>query len=143
MQIVFITARLLSLSHSLLLDDKSALSESHALLDLSNRQRRVETLGARPRAVKDGVASVQAHAVIKGVLALRLLLITRVGDPAVRLKEDSGSEVLLLVPPIRRARCRTAGAENTFVETVELLAVLLSLAVFAALSGISKDLVEE
>ena len=49
------------------------------------------------------MASVQAHAVVEGVLALGLLLITRVGDPAVGLEEDGGSEILLLVPPIGRA----------------------------------------
>jgi hypothetical protein len=90
-----------------------------------------------PRAVENGVASVQAHAVVEGVLALGLLLVTRVGDPAVRLEENGRSEVLLLVPPVGRARCRAAGAENTFVETVELLAVLLGLAVLATLSLIS------
>lgn len=113
------------------------LGESHALLDLGNRQRRVEALGACPRAVKNGVASVQAHAVVEGVLALGLLLVTRVGDPAVRLEKNSGSEVLLLVPPVGRAGCRAAGAENAFVETVELLAVLLGLAVFTALEDVS------
>jgi hypothetical protein len=52
------------------------LSESHALLDLRNRQRGVQPLGARPRAVKNCVAAVQAHAVVKGVLALGHLLVT-------------------------------------------------------------------
>ena len=51
------------------------------------------------------MASVQAHAVVEGVLALSLLLVTRIGDPAVRLEENGGSEVLLLVPPVRWARC--------------------------------------
>ena len=113
------------------------LSESHALLDLSNRQRRVQALGACPRAVENGVASVQAHAVVEGVLALGLLLITRVGDPAVRLEENGGSEVLLLVPPVGRAGCGAAGAENAFVETVKLLAVLLGLAVLTTLIPVS------
>ena len=115
----------------------SCLSESHALLDLSNRQRRVQTLRACPRAVENGVASVQAHAVVQGVLAFGLLLITRVGDPAVRLEEDGGSKILLLVPPVGWAGCRAAGAENAFVETVKLLAILLGLAVFTALTQVS------
>lgn len=76
------------------------LGECHALLDLSDRKSRVEALRARPRAVENGVASVQAHAVVEGVLALGLLLVTRVGDPAVGLKEDGRTEVLLLVPPV-------------------------------------------
>jgi hypothetical protein len=78
----------------------ASLCESHALLDLRNSQRGVQSLGARPRAVENGVASVQAHAVVQGVLALSLLLVSGVGDPAVRLEEDGGTEVLLLVPPV-------------------------------------------
>jgi hypothetical protein len=80
------------------------LSEGHALLDLGNRKRRVQSLGARPRAVENGVASVQAHAVVKSILALGLLLVTRVGDPAVRLEEHGGAEVFFLVPPVRGTR---------------------------------------
>jgi hypothetical protein len=81
----------------------SHLSKGHALLDLGNRKRRVQSLGACPRAVENSVASVQAHAVVQGVLALGLLLVTRVGDPAVGLKKHSGAEVLFLVPPVRGA----------------------------------------
>lgn len=113
------------------------LGESHALLDLSNRQRRVQALRACPRAVENGVASVQAHAVVKRILTLGLLLVTRVGNPAVRLEEHGGSKVLLLVPPVRWAGCRAASAENAFVETVELLAVFLGLTVFTTLFRVS------
>jgi hypothetical protein len=113
----------------------SNLSESHALLDLGNRQRRVQSLGTCPRAVENGVATVQAHAVVERILSLGQLLVTRVGDPAVRLEQDGGAEVLLLVPPVGWAGGGAAGAENAFVEAVELLAVFLCLAVFAALGA--------
>ena len=86
------------------------------------------------------MASVQAHAVVERVLALGLLLVSRVGDPAVALQQDGGAEVLLLVPPVRGARGRAAGAENALVEAVELLAVFLCLAVLAALEDISDSL---
>lgn len=59
------------------------LSEGHALLDLGNGESRVETLGAGPAAVQNGVATVQAHAVVEAVHALGGPLVTRVGDPAV------------------------------------------------------------
>jgi hypothetical protein len=49
------------------------------------------------------VASVQAHAVVESILALALLLVTGVGDPAVRLEEDGGAKVFFLVPPVRGA----------------------------------------
>lgn len=83
------------------------------------------------------MASVQAHAVVESVLALGLLLVSRVGDPAVRLEEDGRAEVLFLVPPVRGAGSGAAGAENALIETVELLAVLLGLTVFTALNHVS------
>jgi hypothetical protein len=110
------------------------LRESHALLDLRNGQRRVQALGARPRAVENGVASVQAHAVVQRILALGPLLISRVGDPAVALQQHSGAEVFFLVPPVRGARRRAAGAEDALVEAIELLAVFLGLAELTALA---------
>jgi hypothetical protein len=81
------------------------------------------------------VATVDRHAVVEGVLALSRLLITRVSDPAVGLEENGGSEVLFAVPPVRRAGCAAAGAENALVETVELPAFGLGLAVLASLVG--------
>lgn len=76
------------------------LGEGHGLLELSNGESRVETLGTCPGAVQNGVAAVQRHGVVEGVLAGGGSLVTRVGDPAVRLKEDGGTEVLLRVPPV-------------------------------------------
>jgi hypothetical protein len=52
---------------------------SHHLLDLRNGPRRVQTLGACPRAVENGVATVDAHAVVDSVLALFGLLVTGIG----------------------------------------------------------------
>jgi len=78
------------------------------------------------------VASVQAHGVVEGSLALWLLLITGIGKPSVGLKENSWTKVLLGVPPVRWARCRAASAENALVKTVELLTVFLALAVLAS-----------
>lgn len=73
------------------------------LLDLRNRQSGVQPLGARPRAVQNRVASVQAHAIVQRRLSLFLLLVTRIGKPSVALEQDSGSEVLLRVPPVAGA----------------------------------------
>jgi hypothetical protein len=61
------------------------------------------------------VASVHAHAVVKRLLALLRLLVARVGQPAVRLQQDSRTEVFLAVPPVRRARGRAARAQNALV----------------------------
>jgi hypothetical protein len=79
------------------------------------------------------VATVQAHRVLKGLLALGLLLVAGVGEPAVGLQQNGGAKVLLRVPPVGRAGRGAAEAQNALVQAVELLAVLLALAVFAAL----------
>ena len=63
------------------------------------------------------------------------MLISRVGKPSIRLQENGGTEIFLGVPPVRGTGCGTAGAEDAFVETVELLAVGWGLAVFLALSN--------
>lgn len=102
-------------------------------LDVGNGETGVETLGAGAGAVENGVAAVQAHGVVEGVLALGGALVTGIGEPAVRLEEDSGTEVLLGVPPVGGARGRAAGAKNALVETVKLLAVGLGLAILLAL----------
>lgn len=79
------------------------------------------------------MATVDTHAVVKGGLALGGLLVTRVDQPTVGLEEDGRAKVLLAVPPVGGAGGRAAGAQNTFVETVELLAVLGTLAVLKTL----------
>lgn len=73
------------------------------------------------------MAAVERHRVLETLLALVGVGVTRVGDPAVSLHEDGGAEVLVLVPPVRRARGGAARAENALVHAVELLAVLLGL----------------
>ena len=114
-------------------------TNGHLLLNLRNGLARVQTLGAGACAVENGVATVQAHAVLEVGLALGLALVARVGEPAVALQQDRGAEVLFRVPPVRRARGRAASAENAFVQAVELLSVFLALAVFLALlvTGVS------
>lgn len=46
------------------------------------------------------MAPVDAHAVVQSGLALGGALVTRVGQPAVGLEQDSGAQVLLSVPPV-------------------------------------------
>lgn len=84
-------------------DTASSLGESHGLLDLGDGESGVQALGTCPGAVEDGVAAVQRHGVVEGVLAVCGSLVTRVGDPAVGLEEDGGAEVFLRVPPVRGA----------------------------------------
>lgn len=77
-----------------------ALVRRELELELGDRLRRVEALGARPGAVEDGVAAVQAHLVLELLLALHLVGVARVRNPAVRGHERRWAEVLVLVPPV-------------------------------------------
>ena len=51
------------------------------------------------------------------------MLVSAVGEPAVGLEENGGTEVFFAVPPVGRTRGGAAGAEDAFVEAIELLAV--------------------
>lgn len=87
------------------------------------------------------MASVQRHGVVEGILTLGGLLVSRVSDPAVGLEEDGWAKVFFTVPPVRWAGCAAAGAENAFVETIELLAVFNGLSVFSALSVLLTNMI--
>lgn len=76
------------------------LRKSHALLNLRNGQSGVESLGARPRAVENSVATIQTHRIVERLLALLGLLVSGISEPAVRLEENGRAEVLLAVPPV-------------------------------------------
>jgi hypothetical protein len=82
-----------------------------------------------------GVATVQREGVGELLQSLRLDRVPRVSDPAVRLHQHGGTEVLVLIPPVRRARSRAARAEDALVHAVELEAVRLGLKVLATVGG--------
>mmetsp|Transcript_19832 Transcript_19832/g.38873 ORF Transcript_19832/g.38873 Transcript_19832/m.38873 type:complete len:288 (-) Transcript_19832:50-913(-) len=103
-----------------------------AVLDLGNSATRVEVLRAGLTAVHDGVAAEELEGVIEGLKALLGGLITRVIDPAESLLKYSRSKVLFGVPPVTGAGSGAASAENAFIHTVELGAVLLALESLAA-----------
>lgn len=107
--------------------------EGHLLLDLGNGAARVQALGTCPGAVENGVAPVQTHGVLEVLLALGLFLVTRVGQPAVRLQQNGRTQVLLRVPPVGRARGRAAEAQDALVQAVQLLSVRFGLSVLPAL----------
>ena len=79
------------------------------------------------------MASVQAHAVIQHLFPLGLVLVARIGEPAVGLQEHGGAKVFFAVPPVGGAGCGAAGAEDAFVQAVELLAIGGRLTVFETL----------
>lgn len=79
------------------------------------------------------MAPVHTHTVVESGLALFSSLVSRVDQPSVGLEQKGGAKVFFTVPPVGGARCRAAGAENTLIQTIELLSVSRGLAVFTAL----------
>jgi hypothetical protein len=79
------------------------------------------------RTVKDGVAAIQAHLVLKFLLAMCFVSISRVSNPTVGLHESSWAKVLVLIPPVGGTRGRAAGTENALIEAVKFLAVFCGL----------------
>lgn len=73
------------------------------LLDLCNGLGWVQALGASPSAVEDGVAPVQTEGVLELGASVISVVVSRVCHPPVALHQDSGSEVLVRVPPVRWA----------------------------------------
>lgn len=59
----------------------------------------------------------------------------RIRNPTIRLHQRRRSEILVLVPPIRRTTGRTTRTENAFVQPIQLLAVLGGLQKLALFRG--------
>ena len=66
---------------------------------------------------------VQAHLILELLFPLLLELISGICQPPVALHQDRWSQVLGTVPPVTRAGCRAACAENTLIQTIKLLTV--------------------
>ena len=109
--------------------DKRLVHLVDGVLQLVDGATRVQVLGTSMRAVHDGMATVQLVGVVQILQTLLRHLVTRIGDPAVRLLEDGGTEVLVGMPPVGRTRGRAASAQNALVQTVQKLAILIRLEV--------------
>ena len=97
------------------------------MLQLVDRSTRIQILGAGMRAVHNRMASIQLVRIVQTLQSLLRHLITGIGDPSVRLLQNRRTQVLISVPPVRRARRRAAGAENALVQAVQKQTVLVRL----------------
>src|SRR6478672_1138289 len=104
-------------------DRGSHLPLDELLLGLGDGLGGVEALRAGVGAIQDGVAAVEPERVLKVVEPLAACLVAAVYDPALRLQQDSRPEEALAGPPITGTAGAAAGAENAFVESVDLGAV--------------------
>src|SRR3546814_7155131 len=96
---------------------------SSDLLDLGDRARRAQPLGAGVGAVHDRVAAIEAERVFQLIEPLAGIFVAAVGEPAIGLEQDRGAKELVAVPPIARAARRTAGAQDALVKSVQLFAL--------------------
>ena len=69
--------------------------KSHLLLDLRNRQPRIQAFGACPRAIQNSMTPIQTHTIIQGRLPLLLLFIPAIRQPPITLQQHRGSQILL------------------------------------------------
>jgi hypothetical protein len=67
---------------------------NHLFLDLSDSLSRVEPLGAGASTIHDSVTTVQLKIIVQSFQTLFSCFITRVDDPAIRLHQHSGAEIL-------------------------------------------------
>src|SRR5688572_11669379 len=107
----------------------------HQLLDLADRLRRVEALGAGLGAVHDGVAAIEPERVFQIVEPIAGRLVARIHDPAIGLQQHGGAEIAVAVPPVARARGRAAEAQDTLPQAVELGTFLRRLRALARRRG--------
>merc|ERR1740130_2543284 len=80
-------------------------------LDLRDGLARVQVLRAGLAAVHDGVTAVDLEGVVEELEPLLLLGVPAVGQPAIRLQQHCGTQVLVGVPPVGRTRGGTARAQ--------------------------------
>eukprot|EP00955_Chlamydomonas_euryale_P071093 360958-Chlamydomonas_euryale.AAC.8 len=85
--------------------------------------------------IHDGLAAVQLEGVIQLRQALARAVVSAVDDPAVRREQHGRAQVLVRVPPVRRAAGGAARAQDTLVQAVQLQAALLALVVLGATGG--------
>src|SRR5689334_14531902 len=108
----------------------SDLPVDHRLFQLGDFFRRVETLRAGFGAIQDRVTAIKPERILKTVEARPGAFVPAVLNPAVRMPQRGRSKVSIGIPPITRAGCRAASAQNAFVHAVEFGAVVMTLLPF-------------
>lgn len=110
------------------------LIKGHLFLDFGNGTAWVQALWTRSGTVHDSVTSVQGHGVLQHLLSDLTSFVSGVNQPSVGLHQHSWTQVLLLVPPVRRTRRRAAGTQDALVKTVQLGSVLDTLQILSSIS---------
>ncbi|SSL94618.1 Uncharacterised protein [Klebsiella pneumoniae] len=99
---------------------------------MADGARRVQPLRTHTDAVHNAVTAEYAESIAQAVQALAGFGIATVDQEPIRGQQASRADELVRVPPERRARGRTAGAQNTLVQPVEFLTLLRHLQMLAS-----------
>lgn len=91
----------------------------------------VQTFGTSKWAETNLVTFTEFHIATEHFKSFVSKFITGINDPSVSLHEDCGPQVVLWMPPVRRAGWLAAGAKYTLIETVQKLSFLQRLQVFS------------
>mmetsp|Transcript_117543 Transcript_117543/g.228497 ORF Transcript_117543/g.228497 Transcript_117543/m.228497 type:complete len:322 (-) Transcript_117543:12-977(-) len=100
---------------------------SHLLFQMHNCLCWVQTFWAAVGAVHDPMATIQLHGVVDPCQTLLCELVPGISNPAVRLHEHRGSQIVLRIPPIGWAGSHAASTQDTFVHAIKLGTVFLAL----------------
>src|SRR3569833_3664610 len=90
----------------------SALPLDEHFLDLCNRTRWIEVLGAHIGAIHDGVAAIEPERILELVEPLARRLVAAVDNPTISGEERRWAQKAVAIPPIARAGGRAARTEN-------------------------------
>lgn len=69
------------------------------------------------------MAAIEAEGIFQLVQALTRHFIAAVRQPAIGLEQNGRAKELIRIPPVARARCGAARAQDAFVESVQLVAL--------------------
>ena len=88
------------------------------------------------------MTAVECHGIFKHLLPCFGTLVSRVCNPPIRLHQHRGTKIFLRVPPVRRTRCRAAGAENALVKSIKFLSIFFALSKLSSLQKSAYEIVQ-
>ena len=71
------------------------------------------------------MAAIQPERIFQVIQAFPGILIAAIDYPTIGLEQNSRAKIAVAIPPVAGTGSRTAGAKDTFIQTINLLPVLL------------------
>lgn len=91
---------------------------------MRNRLSGIQMLGTNLCTIHNRMTPVQFKRIIQLIQTLLRRPIPRIFNPTIGLHQDSRSQVLVGIPPIRRTRRTTARTQNTLVHAIQFGTIL-------------------